>query len=110
MAGDVLRAAKDIDHIDLAGNIDYLAIDFFAENNRGLRVINRHGNNFETCLFEIHRHIDRRLIGLGVGFDAEHRDALGVLDQIANLLMSIEKIVLPAHSESLAEDYAMIDT
>ena len=58
IAGDIMGAPEDIDHVDLAGYIDQLPINFFTENHPGVRIVDRHRHDFETSPLQIHRHVN----------------------------------------------------
>ena len=85
MAVDIVRAAEDIDQIDLSGNINQLAINSLPKDLGYFRIINGHRNNLKAGCVEILRNVKSGLVGLSLCFDAQHGDALGLPDQIADL-------------------------
>ena len=103
VGSDVVGPAKDIDHVDAAWNVGQFAINFLTQDHRRFGVIDRHRNNFETSALHVLRHVNGRLIGLGIGFDAEDGDPVGASNEIADLFSRGQKIFLPAHGVSLTK-------
>ena len=66
--------AKDVYQVDLDGYVDQLAIDLLPKDLGHLRVIDRHGNDFEARGLKIAGNIERGLARLRLSFDSKHRD------------------------------------
>src|SRR6185437_970774 len=92
MLWNVLRAPKDVDDVDVAGNIDERAVHRLAEHFLDIGIVNRDRNDFVARALSVFGNVIRRL--LRVGLDPEHRDAPGSLQEVADLLRSREKMVL----------------
>lgn len=75
---NVMRAAKDIDKIDVSGDIDQPSVDRLPQNFFDIRVVDRHGNHFETCRVQILGDVECGLRGLPFRFDAKDSDAPGL--------------------------------
>jgi hypothetical protein len=109
MAVYIGRSTENVDHVDVAWNICESAKNFLAKNHRRVRIVNRYRNDFVTCALHVLRHVDRGLIRLRVGLDAEDGYALGMIDQVASLLCGRKKIILPVHVARLTEVARSVD-
>lgn len=94
---DVLRPAKDIDHVNLDRDVGKFSINFLAENLGDFRIVNRHGNDFESCVVHVLGNVERGLAALRFSLDAENGNRLCVGEQFADALGFSDEIILPVH-------------
>ena len=80
----VLRAAKNVDHIDFARNLLQLAMDLFAEDLGDVGIVNRHRNDLEAGILHVFRNVKGGLTGMCFGLDPEDSDALSFQEQFAH--------------------------
>ena len=72
---NILRAPKDVHHIDFVRNLLQLPMDLFAEDLRSVRIVNRDGNDPEPGVLHVLRNVKGGLTGLCFGFDSKDRNA-----------------------------------
>ncbi len=82
--GNVLRAAKNVDHIDCVRNLLQLTMDLFTENLGDVGIVNRDRNDPEAGILHVLGNVEGGLIGMCFGLDPEHSDALGFQEQFAH--------------------------
>src|SRR5215207_3087911 len=87
MRRDVLGAPEDVDHVHGAGHVRQFAVDLLPEYLGHLRVVDRHGDDFEPRRGEVLRDVEGGLVRLPLGLDAEHRDAPRLGEQLAEPLV-----------------------
>ena len=82
---EVARPAKHVDEIDVARHVREPSVDTLPENLGDLGEVHGHRHDFETCILQVFRHRKRGLIALRLRLDPEHRDALRLREQAAEV-------------------------
>ena len=93
MRRDVIRPPEYVHHVDLAGDVTQLPVDFFAEKICQLRIVNRNGNDLISGALRIVWNVVRGL--RRIGFDAEHRNAMRILEKALDLFRPLEQMPAP---------------
>ena len=102
VAVDILRAAEDVNEIDLPRNVNQAPIDGRPKDLSDFGVIDRNRNNIEAGSKQILGHVHRRLTGLRVCLDTQNGDSTGLLDQLPDLRPGFDEIFFPVHAGSIA--------
>src|SRR5258708_21767112 len=93
----IFAAAKDIQQVDITGNLIEVAKDRFSKYLSYIRVIDGHRNYLITRRHHIFWDVKRRLISSRLGLNAEYRDRSGVLQQFPYLIVGCQQIFFPVH-------------
>jgi len=106
---DVLRSAEHIDKIYFARDINEPAIHLLAKNLGRLRIVDGNRNNIESCVVEILRHLQRRLIRLTLPLYAQDRNPSGAQNYVTNFCGTFDQVILPIHAATLTRIGSLID-
>ena len=99
-----MRAAKDIDHVYFARDINQLSINFFAQNFCDLRVVNRDRNDLESGALHVARNVEGRLTCLPLRLDAQHGDRFRFRQQFPDSCGVVDQVVAPIHEPQIYTD------
>jgi hypothetical protein len=95
MARDVGRAAEDVHDVDGARHVGELPVDLPPEDLLRLGVVHRHRHHLHARVHEVPRHVERGLVGLRLGLDAEHRHAPRRAQELGDAAVVVEQVVAP---------------
>ena len=92
--GDVARAPKDVDHVDVARNVRDTPVDSLPEDLGDLRVVDRYRHDVIPRALRVLGDVERRLSRLR-RLDPEHGDAAGLSKDATDTLVILDEMRPP---------------
>ncbi len=92
---NIARPAEDVHDVHGLRDLRELPVYRLPEDLEDVGIVDGHGHDLVAGLRHVVGNVEGRLSRLGLGLDAEHRDALGLRENGGELGVGIDQVVLP---------------